>query len=104
MDREGIVESLRIIIELPTDSIAQTDAGWSALDRVTKQLASDPRAGRVISISTIAESNRASLRDLPRETRRTFLSSDGRAALIEVLPASSVSLRGQVDWVRELRQ
>ena len=104
MDREGIVESLRIIIELPTDSIAQTDAGWSALDRVTKQLASDPRAGRVISISTIAESNRASLRDLPRETRRTFLSSDGRAALIEVLPASSVSLRGQVDWVRELRK
>jgi len=104
MDREGIVESLRIIIELPTDSIAQTDAGWSVLDRVTKQLASDPRAGRVISISTIAESNRASLRDLPRETRRTFLSSDGRAALIEVLPASSVSLRGQVDWVRELRK
>ena len=104
MDREGIVESLRIIIDLPTDSIAQTDAGWSALDRVTKQLASDPRAGRVISISTIAESNRASLRDLPRETRRTFLSSDGRAALIEVLPASSVSLRGQVDWVRELRK
>jgi RND superfamily putative drug exporter len=104
MDREGIVESLRIIIDLPTDSIAQTDAGWSALDRVTKQLASDPRAGRVISISTIAESNRASLRDLPRETRRTFLSSDGRAALIEVLPASSISLRGQVDWVRELRK
>src|ERR1700730_1603394 len=29
MDREGIVESLRIIIELPTDSIAQTDAGWN---------------------------------------------------------------------------
>src|SRR5271168_1596296 len=102
MDREGVVESLRIIVELPSDSISQTDAGWNVLDRLTKRLASDPRSGRVISITTIAESNRSSLRDLSRETRRTFLSSDGRAALIEVLPASSVSLREQVDWVREL--
>jgi putative drug exporter of the RND superfamily len=104
MDREGVVESLRIIVELPTDSITQTDAGWNVVDRVTKRLASDPRSGRVISITTIAESNRSSLRDLSRETRRTFLSSDGQAALLEVLPASSVSLRDQVNWVRELRK
>src|SRR6202522_878160 len=104
MDREGVVEALRIIVELPTDSIAQTDAGWNVLDRVTKRLASDPRSGRVISITTIAESNRSSLRDLSRETRRTFLSSDGQAALLEVLHASTVSLRDQVNWVRELRK
>src|SRR6202167_1106095 len=104
MDREGVVEALRIIVELPTDSIAQTDAGWNVLDRVTKRLASDPRSVRVISITTIAESNRSSLRDLSRETRRTFMSSDGKAALLEVLPASSVSLRDQVNWVRELRK
>jgi|HubBroStandDraft_6_1064221.scaffolds.fasta_scaffold00610_15 RND superfamily putative drug exporter len=103
MDREGVVESLRVIVELPTDSIAQSDAGWNVLDRLTKHLASDPRSGRVISITTIAEGNRSSLLNISRETRRTFLSSDGRAALIEVLPASSVSLRDQVNWVRELR-
>jgi RND superfamily putative drug exporter len=104
MDRGGVVESLRVIVELPTDSIAQTDAGWNALDRLTKRLASDPRSERVISITTIAESNRSSLPELSRETRRTFLSSDGRAALLEVLPAGSVSLRDQVNWVRELRK
>jgi len=104
MDRNGAVESLRVIVELPTDSIAQTDAGWDALDRLTKRLASDPRSERVISITTIAEGNRSSLLNISRETRRTFLSSDGRAALLEVLPASSVSLRGQVNWVRELRK
>ena len=78
MDRAGIVYSLRVILELPTDSIAQTDAGWNALDRLTKRLASDPRAGRVISITTMAESNRSSLGDLSRrhasnvsESRRT---------------------------------
>ena len=104
MDRAGIVESLRVILELPTDSITQTDAGWNTLDRFTKRLASDPRSSRVISITTMAESNRASLGDLSRETRRTFLSRDGRAALLEVLPAASVSLRDQVNWVRELRK
>jgi len=104
MDRGGVVESLRVIIELPTDSIAQTDAGWNVLDRLTKRLASDPRCDRVISITSIAESNRSSLTDLSRETRRTFLSSDGRAALLEVVPAGSVSLRDQVNWVRELRK
>ncbi len=104
MDRGGVVESLRIIVELPADSIAQTDAGWNALDRITKRLSSDPRAERVISITSLAESNRSSLPNLSRETRRTFLSNDGRAALLEVLPASSVSLRDQVNWVRELRK
>jgi RND superfamily putative drug exporter len=103
MDREGVVESLRIIVELPSDSIAQTDAGWNVLDRLSKRLASDPRSSRVISITTIADGNRSSLLNIVRDTRRTFLSSDGRAALIEVVPASSVSVRDQVNWVREAR-
>ena len=104
MDRVGVVYSMRLMVELPADSIAQTDAGWNTLDRLSKRLAGDPRSARVISITTIAEGNRSALSDLSRETRRTFLSSDGRAALLEVLPASSVSLRDQVNWVRELRK
>jgi putative drug exporter of the RND superfamily len=104
MDRSGVVESLRIIVELPQDSVAQSDPGWSAVDRLSKQLASDPRCARVISITTLAEGNRSSLDSLSRETRRTFLSSDGRAALLEVIPATSLSLREQVNWVRELRK
>jgi RND superfamily putative drug exporter len=104
MDRAGIVYSLRVILELPADSIAQTDAGWNALDRFTRRLASDPRSDRVISITTMAESKRSSISDLSRDTRRTFLSRDGRAALLEVLPAASVSWRDQVNWVRELRK
>jgi putative drug exporter of the RND superfamily len=104
MDRSGVVESLRVMVELPQGSIAQTDAGWSAVDHLSKQLASDPRCARVISITTIAESDRSTLDSLSRETRRTFLSSDGRAALLEVVPATSVSIRDQVKWVRELRK
>jgi RND superfamily putative drug exporter len=104
MDRNGVVESLRIIVELPTGSIANTDEGWDVLERVTRRLAGDPRCYRAISITSIAEGDRSALLELPRETRRTFLSSDGRAALIEVIPAGWVSLREQVRWVRELRE
>jgi RND superfamily putative drug exporter len=103
MDRGGIVESLRLVVELP-ESIAQTDAGWDAVNNLSKRLASDPRCARAVSITTLAGGNRASLTDLSRETRRTFLSGDGRAALIEVLPAGRLTLRDQVDWVRELRK
>lgn len=104
MDRVGMVYSLRVILELPSDSIAQTDAGWNALDRFSKRLASDPRAGRVISLTTIAGSDRSQLTNISRDTRRAFLSSDGKAAVIEVLPATSVTLNDQVHWVRELRR
>ena len=104
MDRVGIVYSLRVIFELPNDSIAQTDSGWNALDHFSKRIASDPRSGRVISLTSIAESNRSALDSLSRETRRTFLSRDGQAALVEILPATSVSLNDQVNWVRELRK
>jgi putative drug exporter of the RND superfamily len=104
MDRVGMVYSLRVILELPTDSIAETDAGWNALDRFSKRLASDPRCEKVISLTTIADSNRDQLSNIPRDTRRAFLSRDGRAALLEVSPATSVSLNDQVNWVRELRK
>jgi putative drug exporter of the RND superfamily len=104
MDRSGVVESLRIIVELPSESISHTDIGWNAIDHFSKRLESDPRCYRVISITTLANGNRDSLSSLSRETHRTFLSSDGHAALVEVIPASSLSLREQVDWVREIRR
>jgi putative drug exporter of the RND superfamily len=95
---------LRVILELPTDSIAQTDAGWNAVDRFSKRIASDPRCEKVISITTIAASNRDQLSNIPRDTRRAFLSRDGRAALFEVSPKTSLSLNDQVNWVRQLRK
>jgi RND superfamily putative drug exporter len=104
MDRVGIVYSLRVILELPTDSIVQSDTGWGALVGFSKRLASDPRSDRVISLTSIAGSDRSGLANLSRETLRTFVSRDGRAALLEVLPATSVSLNDQVNWVRELRK
>ena len=104
MDRGGIVQTMRVMIQLPKDSIPHTEAGWNTIDDLSKRLAKDPRTQRVISITTIADSNRSFLTNLDRDTRRTFLSADGRTTLLEVLPTGSVTLRQQVDWVRELRK
>ncbi len=104
MDRAGIVYSMRVLVELPNNSIAGTDAGWASLDKAVKAIESDPRCDRVYSIDSITNGNQANLTDVSRSTRRTFLSSDGKAALLEVLPRGSVTLRQQVDWVRDLRK
>jgi RND superfamily putative drug exporter len=104
MDRAGVVYSLRVIVDLPNNSIADSDAGWDAIGRLQKQIESDPRCDRVISILTVAQGTRDVVADLTPETRRSFVSSDGKSALLEVLPKTSVTIREQVDWVRDLRK
>ena len=102
MDRSGVVQTMRVMITLPT-SIAHTEAAWNTIDQLSHRLAQDPRCQRVISITTVADSNQSNLDEMSRETRRTFLSADGRTTLLEVLPKGNVTLRQQVDWVRQLR-
>ncbi|MGO8793408.1 MAG: MMPL family transporter [Candidatus Sulfotelmatobacter sp.] len=103
MGRGGIVDSLRVLLELP-DSISRTDAGWNAAARLSARLASDPRADRVISLATLTEGHRDFIGSLASETRRTFLRADGKATLEEILPASGVQPAEQIRWVRELRR
>lgn len=104
MGRGGIIQSLRVILELPADSISQTETGWNAAARLSARLARDPRVDRVISLATLTEGRRDFIGSLASETRRSFLRGDGKATLVEVLPASWVSPSEQIRWVRELRR
>lgn len=106
MDRAGIVQSLQVILELPGGTTARTAAGWDAIGRVSAALASDRRAGRVISLSTLAGkgSSPAFVSFMNEETRRSFLRSDGRATLLELLPAPWITPTEQIQWVREIRR
>jgi RND superfamily putative drug exporter len=104
MGRGGIVQSLRVILELPSDSISETESGWNAAVQLSARLASDPRADRVLSLPTLTEGHRDLIWSLSSETRRSLLRSDGKATLEELLPASSVSPQEQIRWVEELRR
>ena len=106
MGRAGLVQSLRVVLELPPGTRVPSEIGWQALDRLSQRLAVDRRAERVLSLPTLLGPGRgpAFLSFLPESTRRSFLRADERAALLEVLPASDVTPSQQEEWVRELRR
>ena len=53
MGRSGIVQSLRVVLELPPQSPPLSPAGWIAVSRLTKRFQSDPRAEEVLSLPTL---------------------------------------------------
>ena len=105
MGRSGIVESLRVILELPPQSPPLSPAGWLAVSRLTKHFQSDPRAQEVLSLPTLtAMSDTAdAVNDLPEAIRKSFLRSDGQATLLELLPTAALSPNQEIRWVREVR-
>jgi RND superfamily putative drug exporter len=106
MGRAGLVQSLRVVLEFPPGTTVSAEAGWQALDRLSQRLAADHRAERVLSLPALLGQGRGPvfLSFLPESTRRSFMRADGRAALLEVLPASNVTPSQQEEWVRELRR
>ncbi len=105
-DRSGIVQVIRIVVDLPADAPAFSPAGWGAVATLTDRLARDERVARVRSLPAIAGSSPPSsllLAMLPSALRATFVSEDERRVLVEVLPDESASGRGAMALVRELR-
>jgi RND superfamily putative drug exporter len=105
MGRSGIVESLRVVLELPPQSAMLSPAGWLAVSNLTKHFQSDPRAEEVLSLSTLSGMSDTpdAIDQVPEGIRKSFLSTDGHATLIELLPTASLSPNEQIRWVREVR-
>ena len=105
MGRSGIVQGLRVILELPPQSPPLSPAGWLAVSRLTKRLQNDPRTEEVISLPTLTGMSETAdaVNDVAESIRKNFLRSDGEATLIELLPTASLSPNGQVKWVRDVR-
>jgi RND superfamily putative drug exporter len=105
MGRSGIVQSLRVVLELPPQSPALSPAGWLAVSRLTRRFQSDPRAEEVVSLPTFTgmSDTAGAVDDLPESIRKSFLRSDGQATLIELLPTATLSPNEQIRWVREVR-
>jgi putative drug exporter of the RND superfamily len=105
MGRSGIVQSLRVILELPPQYPAISPAGWKAISRLTQRFQSDPRAEEVLSLATLTgmSDTADAVKDVPEPMRKSFLSGDGQATLIELLPTSTLSSNEQIRWVRDVR-
>src|SRR5579863_1796571 len=105
MGRSGIVQSLRVVLQLPPQSPPLSPAGWLALRRLTKRFQTDPRAQEVLSLSTLTgmADTAAAVEDVPEPIRKSFLRSDSQATLIELLPTAATSPNQQIEWVRDVR-
>jgi RND superfamily putative drug exporter len=105
MGRSGIVQSFRLVLELPPQAPALSPAGWLAVSRLTKRFQGDPRAEEVLSLPTLTGMSDAAdaVDDVPESIRESFLRSDGQATLIELLPTATLPPNEQIRWVREVR-
>ena len=105
MGRSGIVQSLRVILELPPQSPPLSPAGWLAVSNLTKQFQNDPRAEEVLSLPTLTGMSETAdaVNDVPEPIRKSFLGSDGQVTLIELLPTATLTPNEQIRWVREVR-
>ena len=105
MGRSGIVQSLRVILELPPQSPPLSPQGWLAISRLTEHFQSDPRAEEVLSLPTLTgmADTPDAVNEAPEAIRKSLLSSDGQVTLIEVLPKASLTPSELMRWVREVR-
>src|SRR6201993_5278781 len=105
MGRSGIVESLRLILELPPQSPPLAPAGWLAVSRLTQHFQSDPGAEQVLSLATTTgmSGTADAVGEQPEPIRKSFLRSDRQATLIELLPTATLPPNEQIRWVREVR-
>jgi len=105
MGRSGIVESLRVVLELPPQSPALSPAGWLGVTRLTKHFQNDPRAEEVLSLPTLTGMSDTvdAVQDVPQPIRESFLRSDGQATLLELLPTAALTPNARIRWVREVR-
>lgn len=106
MERSGVVNAIRVIVHLPRGAPWDSPAGWSAVARASDRLAADPRVSRVRSLPVatgMTAPNLQVLAQLPESVRGALGSSDGRMALIEIMPTEDEARRGAMDLVRELR-
>jgi RND superfamily putative drug exporter len=106
MGRGGVVQAVQVVLELPEDTSILSREGWSAMRQLAASLERDPRVGRVRSLASLAGERGDDLAYIslfPAVAKRTFLSQEGDAALLSVIPREKIDPNVLVRYVRELR-
>ncbi len=107
MQRGGIVNELRVLVEYPAGVNAYDGRGWEATRRVSAAFLRDPRVGRVQSITTIVPAIVPDVRVIsmvPPTTLKSYVSIDRRMALVEIVPRDSVNFNDLTVLARDVRR
>ncbi|MGH7659151.1 MAG: MMPL family transporter, partial [Gemmatimonadales bacterium] len=114
MGAAGVIQPVRVLVEVPEGGRVASAAHLRGLRALSDSLRNDPRVGDVKSIVDLRPgasifSYSVLYSDLDRARARypgfvdAYLSGDGRATLLDVIPADSTSLTSTMDLVRDIR-
>jgi RND superfamily putative drug exporter len=95
-----------VIVEFPPGTTIQDEQGWRAESRLVRFFAHDPRVQHVWAVTTLTAMPLGGpeiLRRLSDSVRRSLVSRDGSAALIELLPRPGVTATDALGLVRDIR-
>jgi RND superfamily putative drug exporter len=107
MGRGGVVQSLRVLLELPEETQSLSSEGWSGAERLSASLARDPRVARVQWVAGLVRDTtdpRTAVAFLPSWAKRSFLGGEGDVMLFKVIPREEVAGPEATRLVRELRR
>jgi RND superfamily putative drug exporter len=104
--RGNFGQIIPIILQLPADAPVDSQAGWRAESRLVRFFARDPRIQHVwaaTTLSTVPLTGPEILRRFPDSVRRSLVSEDSRATLLQLLPKSGLTATDAAALVRDIR-
>ena len=107
MGQSGIVNTMRVVVEYPAGTNVLDPNGWAGTSRLTGALAADPRVAQVRSLPALlpgSTPNPVLLMMMPDAARRSFISTDERATMVEVVPREALDPRALTAMAREWRE
>ena len=106
MGQSGVVQTVRVLVELPAAHRATSEEGWQAIRTLSRTFERDARIASVRSLPLLLAAEHPSptlFAFLPALARGTYLSRDERLALIDLVPKEAETPGRLTRYVRELR-
>jgi RND superfamily putative drug exporter len=97
---------IHVLVQLPPNARVQDEAGWQAESRLVRHFARDARIRHVWAVTTLSTAPLGGpeiLARVPDSARRSFVSTDGRSSLIELLPRPGLTATDATALVRDIR-
>ena len=109
MGRGTVVQTIRVIVELPRGVSVFDDAGWEAIEHYVESASAVPAVETVRTLTTIVDPLAGMtprdlvLEQIPDAVKHAFVSSDTSSALVEIIPregSGSEELAGLIHLLR----